>query len=226
VQDTATVFFEKRPDPPITPLVVDLTPVEEWHPAGSLHTVKAHVTTEDGEPFAESHVDIYVQSGPDAWAWNLQHGEGPKTDSNGDITWTYGNNGQQGNDLIVAWAHIYNEYGQITHSGYDLANAMFLTPLEVTGFGPASMRTSQFVKPYIEYDEPAERVDYKLYRKKADGTWAQVATTKTYAEDTNTVRITASNYPLRANTVYKVWTRAVDNVPNVTRKTWQFKTGA
>jgi hypothetical protein len=82
--------------------VISLTPPTASNSTGTSHTVTATITKGDGTPVTGKLVTFSVVSGPDTGASGTCSPVDCTTDSNGQVTFTYTNNGTTGTDTISA----------------------------------------------------------------------------------------------------------------------------
>lgn len=97
---------------------IELSPATATNPAGTSHTVTAHVEDSEGVVQTGVLVSFSVTSGPNAGqvsdpnTGECTANNDCTTDANGDVSWTYTSNGQAGTDSIGAC--FINDSGQET----------------------------------------------------------------------------------------------------------------
>jgi hypothetical protein len=97
VGSTALAEIILSPTALVLPTNLTLSPETATNPPGTSHTVTATATTASGAPAPAATVTFTVLSGPDAGASGKS-----TTDSNGQASFTYTNNGTAGTDQIQA----------------------------------------------------------------------------------------------------------------------------
>jgi uncharacterized protein (TIGR03437 family) len=99
---TPSQFLAPPASTPSTALTVTLTPATASSATGTQHTVTAKVTDANSVAQANVSVTFTILSGPNAGATGVCSPSSCKTDSNGQVTFTYTGSGGAGQDSIKA----------------------------------------------------------------------------------------------------------------------------